>query len=137
IKNKTGNAFRVFSPFWRCCLAQPDPAKPLPMPKHLLPPAHWPQSLRLEALELLPRINWAGGLQATWQPGEIGAAENLHSFVADSLTEYANQRNRPDIRGTSRLSPHLHFGEVSPRQVWHAVAKAASKRGHSLASFRN
>ena len=127
VQNQSGKPFQVFTPFWRHCLSQPDPAEPLPAPKHLPAPAKWPKSLALNELELEPKINWTGGLRAAWQPGEAGAAENLRRFLAQAFDGYPDQRNRPDLAGTSRLSPHLHFGEIGPRQVWQAVRRCVEK----------
>jgi deoxyribodipyrimidine photo-lyase len=122
IQNQSRKPFQVFTPFWNHCLAKGDPSAPLPAPGALTSPARWPESLQLEELELEPRIKWAEGIRAAWQPGELGAAKHLKQFLADAFPDYTNQRNRPDLRGTSRLSPHLHFGELSPRQIWQAVA---------------
>ena len=118
IQNQSGKPFQVFTPFWRHCLSKPDPAEPLPVPKHIASPARWPKSLALAELGLEPRINWAEGLCEVWQPGETGAREALKKFLAGAFDDYAEQRNRPDVVGTSRLSPHFHFGESAPRQVW-------------------
>lgn len=65
--------------------------------------------------------DWAGGLRDAWNPGEAGALARLERFLADSLSRYAHRRDIPGEAGTSRLSPHLHFGEIGPRQVWHAA----------------
>jgi deoxyribodipyrimidine photo-lyase len=127
VQNQSGKPFQVFTPFWKHCLAQPDPPAPLPAPRRLPAPAQWPGSLALEELELEPRIKWAEGLRAAWQPGEVGAAARLSDFLAKACAGYSEQRNRPDRVGTSRLSPHLHFGEIGPRQVWHAVRRAAER----------
>lgn len=127
IQNQSGKPFQVFTPFWKNCLTKPDPAEPLPAPKSLPAPERWPQSLALEELELEPKIKWAEGLRAAWQPGEAGAAKMLKSFLASAFVDYTDKRNRPDLRGTSRLSPHLHFGEISPRQIWHGVRQSAEK----------
>jgi deoxyribodipyrimidine photo-lyase len=82
--------------------------------------------------------DWTSGLRESWIPGEASAAKRLANFVDGSLTGYANDRDRPDIDGTSRLSPHLRFGEISPFQIWHA-AKSAQERGdangHDTAKF--
>src|SRR6185369_235739 len=121
IQNKSENPFQVFTPFWKHCLAKPDPVKPLPAPGSLTAPGHWPQSLALDELELEPKINWTEGMRATWQPGETGALSRLENFLTSAFSDYKNNRNRPDLTGTSRLSPYLHFGEISPRQIWHAV----------------
>ena len=125
IRNQSGRPFQVFTPFWRHCLARSGPAQPLPAPRQLAAPKRWPESLPLAALELEPSIDWAKGLRAAWRPGEAGAQWQLRRFVNRALLDYGDQRNRPDLVGTSRLSPHLHFGEITPRQIWHAVRRRA------------
>jgi deoxyribodipyrimidine photo-lyase len=139
IQNQSGKPFQVFTPFWKHCLTLPEPTKPLPAPRQIPAPSRWPASLRLEDLQLEPVPDWAGGLRASWQPGTEGAAKQLSRFLKDAFADYANSRNEPALRGTSRLSPHLHFGEISPRQIWHAVKRAndaseatKSKRGALL-----
>jgi deoxyribodipyrimidine photo-lyase len=125
IRNQSGKPFRVFTPFWKHCLAQPDPAEVLSAPKKLFAPKIWPTSLTLAELELAPRLGLAKGLEAAWQPGEQGANARLKKFLHSALEDYTAHRNRPDLAGTSRLSPHLHFGEISPRQIWHGLREAA------------
>jgi deoxyribodipyrimidine photo-lyase len=125
IANRSGKPFQVFTPFWRYCRTQAEPAAPLLAPRRLTGPGKWPRSLALAALELEPKIDWAGGIRNAWQPGERGAQTRLRRFIDDAFAEYDELRNRPDLPGTSRLSPHLHFGEVSPGQVWHALKQAA------------
>ncbi len=137
IQNQSRKPFQVFTPFWRHCLNQPDPSEPLAAPKTLTAPDVWPKSLTLDELELEPRLNWAEGFRAVWQPGEAGAADALKKFLAQAFDSYFDQRNRPDIVGTSRLSPHLHFGEISPRQVWHGLVCMASKRGLPVEVWRS
>ena len=129
IQNRSGKPFQVFTPFWKNCLNQPDPAGPLSAPKNVLAPARWPMSLALDELQLEPKINWTAGMRDAWQPGEAGSLKNLKRFLTNGFDDYAVQRNRPDVVGTSRLSPHLHFGEISPRQIWHAVRRYAGWRG--------
>lgn len=136
VQNQSGRPFQVFTPFWKHCLAKPDPVPPLPAPRNLPAPVRWPKSLSLGALELEPKINWAADMKAVWQPGETGARAGLRSFLAAGLDHYADGRNRPDQPGTSRLSPHLHFGEISPRQIWHAVRQHAEARGIPEARWR-
>jgi len=136
IQNQSKKPFQVFTPFWKHCLTKPDPAEPLPAPTNLPAPSKWPKSLALDELELEPKINWADGLRAAWQPGEAGAIANLNRFLSKAFDDYANQRNRPDVTGTSRLSPHLHFGEISPRQVWHGLRRMAVKRGLPVECWR-
>ena len=81
--------------------------------------------MSIGALGLLPAIDWAGTLRKTWSPGAVGAEKRLERFVERSVADYHRERDRPDHDGTSALSPHLHFGEISPRRVWHAVRAAA------------
>ena len=117
VRNQAGRSFQVFTPFWKTCLASGEPSAPLPAPRRLSAPPRRPASLPLAALDLEPRLAWTAGLRAAWQPGAAGALAELRRFLRDGLLTYAEGRNRPDLVGTSRLSPHLHFGEISPRQV--------------------
>jgi deoxyribodipyrimidine photo-lyase len=82
----------------------------------------------LEALQLEPTIDWAAGIRKAWSPGAAGAAAELDRFLEEAVHAYPGDRDRPDRAGTSRLSPHLHFGEIGPRSVWHAV-KAHAELG--------
>ena len=75
----------------------------------------------LTSLDLLPSINWDATIEKEWSPGEDGAADNLADFIENSARKYKDGRDIPSANGTSRLSPHLHFGEVSPNQVWYAI----------------
>jgi deoxyribodipyrimidine photo-lyase len=77
--------------------------------------------LELPELGLEPVVDWADGLSKTWHPGESGAKNQLKRFQKEPIEEYPSGRDQPGVVGTSRLSPHLHFGEISPRQVWRAV----------------
>jgi deoxyribodipyrimidine photo-lyase len=114
----SGTPFKVYAPFFRALTDY------LPPPDLLLAPtaidAVTAPSDRLEDWRLLPtRPDWATGF-ADWRPGEAGAAALLDAF-GDHAPHYARRRDLPSETGTSSLSPHLHFGEVSPRQVWHAL----------------
>lgn len=119
--NQQGRPFQVFSAYWRARLKMAEPERAVSAINKLQAPGNWPTSLAVDKLELAPRENWADGLQAAWRPGEQGAREQLSRFLTKGFAEYATDRDFPDRTGTSRLSPHLHFGEISPRQVWHAV----------------
>jgi deoxyribodipyrimidine photo-lyase len=123
----TERPFQVFSAFWKTCLSQPAPAAPQAAPKRLGVPASWPKSLELSELKLEPESNWASGFRSVWNPGEPGASEVLKRFVRSRLNDYPRERDRPDHTGTSRMSPHLHFGEISPRRTWHEINKAKSE----------
>ncbi|MCA9067293.1 MAG: deoxyribodipyrimidine photo-lyase [Planctomycetaceae bacterium] len=121
IRTKQGDPYRVFTPFWKRCQDRDEPREPLPAPEKLASPKSWPNSEELDTFELEPKIDWAGGMQETWTPGEDGADERLTRFLQQSAKNYKTQRDYPGERGTSELSPHLHFGEISPYQIWHAV----------------
>jgi deoxyribodipyrimidine photo-lyase len=121
ILNQSGQPFQVFTAFWRACLARPTPLPSKNSPKRLLSPNKWPHSLDLAILRLEPAVDWASGFREIWQPGESGAGRQLKRFREEALAAYPVDRDRPGVLGTSRLSPHLHFGEMSPGQVWRAV----------------
>lgn len=122
VRNREGRPFQVFTPFWRACQDLPAPPIPTAAPTRIPAPPTWPHSLELAALALLPKHDWAPGLRETWQPGEPTAQRAFETFAAGPIDAYALDRDRPAIPGTSRLSPHLHFGEISARQIWHALA---------------
>jgi deoxyribodipyrimidine photo-lyase len=126
VRGDKDRPYRVFTPFWRACQKLAPPPAPLPGPEQLpAVPSSLPR-VPLESLGLLPRSSWDGGLRRTWKPGEGGALTQLAAFLEEGLADYAAYRDRPDIAGTSRLSPYLHFGEISVRQVYHAVQSLAA-----------
>ena len=126
VRTKAGDPFRVFTPFYRACLAAAAPRAPLAAPARIPAPVAWPDSERLEDWRLRPTApDWAQGLRARWRPGGAGAKARLEAFLDERLAGYAHDRDRPDRDGTSSLSAHLHFGEISPRQVWHGVRHLA------------
>ncbi|HEX7882284.1 MAG TPA: deoxyribodipyrimidine photo-lyase [Afipia sp.] len=128
LRNKEGRGLRVFTPFWKRVLSLGDPPQPLPAPKTL---QAGPKiaSDDLASWKLEPtRPDWAGGLRETWTPGEPAAQARLKDFLDNDVADYASLRDRPDRDGTSRLSPYLRFGEISPRQVWHAANFAAARK---------
>lgn len=115
-----GKPYRVFTPFHKACQRCGEPAMPVPAPDRL--PAVSPDidSLDLNSLALLPAIPWDQGMAAHWTPGETGAANLLAAFACDPVRDYDTLRDIPGQDGTSRLSPYLHHGELSPRQVYWA-----------------
>jgi deoxyribodipyrimidine photo-lyase len=129
IQNKSGRPFQVFTPYWKHCQALAEPSPPLRSPAHIPAPRSWPATEPLEALELLPQVPWADGLRGAWEPGSAGGEALLQRFLNEALRGYDVGRDRPDLAGTSRLSPHMHFGEISPRQVWWAVRTALAGAG--------
>jgi len=123
VANKAGNPFQIFTPFWKACLVLSEPPSPLPPPGCLLGPQRWPAALSMRELALEPHMDWAAGLRETWRPGEQGAGDQLQHFLEAAALAYARGRDQLDTFGTSRLSPHLRFGEIGPRQIWHAIRK--------------
>jgi deoxyribodipyrimidine photo-lyase len=131
VRTAANGDFKVFTAFWRACRSLASPSAPLPAPKNLRPLAKWPAGDKLASWKLLPAApDWAGGLRATWTPGEAAAQQRLSHFLDETLQRYRESRDLPAQAGTSRLSPHLAFGEISPRQIW----RAAALRGHSAAT---
>ncbi|MBA5776441.1 deoxyribodipyrimidine photo-lyase [Stappia sp. F7233] len=129
VKTSSGGPFRVFTPFWKALRAHYVPAKPISEPSTLEGSTASIPSLRLEDMDLLPRKpDWANGLRGTWCPGEAGARDRLQRFLADGFAQYADCRDFPAAGATSMLSPHLRFGEISPRRIWHAASLAAARR---------
>jgi deoxyribodipyrimidine photo-lyase len=119
--NQSGRPYQVYTAFLRNLLHVTDPATPLSPPRKLRAPQPWPQSASLNSLQLLPKVRWDQGLEANWTPGEAAALAHLKRFCDRELADYRQARDLPARMGTSRLSPHLHFGEIGPRQIWHAL----------------
>ena len=125
IKTGSGGPYRVYTPFMRALLAAGISTELAQTPKSIKQPVAYPDSEDLVDWSLLPtKPDWSAGLRETWTPGSAGAATRLDTFVSSgNVDEYDEQRNRPDLDTTSRLSPHLRFGEISPRQVWKRVSE--------------
>ncbi|WP_291842361.1 deoxyribodipyrimidine photo-lyase [Maricaulis sp.] len=127
--NGSGAPYRVFTPFWKSALKTLEPRAPLPAPTRL-PAGPEIASEALDSWNLLPRApDWSTGFDADWTPGEDAAHARLDSFLANALGQYPEDRDRPDIEGTSRLSPHLAWGEISPRTIWHRARAQAEQTG--------
>ncbi|MFS8063204.1 MAG: cryptochrome/photolyase family protein [Luteimonas sp.] len=126
VETKTGDPYRVFTPFWRTALSQWRLPATFPAPDALPAVAELPGAVSIESLGLAPRLPWDSGFWQTWVPGEQGAHQALRRFREQALQHYALARDRPDQIGTSRLSPHLHFGEVSVWQAVRAIDEVAS-----------
>lgn len=120
IKNKSGAPYKIFTPFYKRAVAL-TVDKPVPAPGKLMAPGERAKGVVLSSLGLEPKIDWAAGLRETWKPGEVSAAARLDGFMGDGLKHYGTERDIPSHEGTSRLSPHLHFGEISPRSVYHTI----------------
>jgi deoxyribodipyrimidine photo-lyase len=128
IRTGAGGPYKIYSPFQRALFDRMPPPDPLPAPDALTPPSQWPASDSLDSWSLLPtKPDWASGFGAEWTPGEAGAHERLTDF-SGRCGGYADGRNLPSHEGSSRLSPHLHFGEISPATVWHASDDATYRK---------
>ena len=121
ILNRTGGVYSMFTPFWKRLLTMPDPGARVPRPARIRAPETWPQSTDVNALQLVAPDDNTEQLEQYWQPGEGGARKTLERFLVRGLEGYGDLRNRPGVAGTSRLSPHLHFGEISVRRLWRDV----------------
>ena len=133
VRTKTGGIYGVYTPFANACRARGGIAEPLPVPDRAQA-APAPPSDELDNWQLLPRHpDWAGGMREAWVPGEATAQRQLANFLASTLARYKTGRNLPGEDGTSRLSAHLHWGEISPRQVWHGAR--ALPAGDGLATY--
>ncbi|MBO1326765.1 DNA photolyase family protein [Acetobacter sp. TBRC 12305] len=136
VQTRAGGRFRVYTAWWRAVCEMGDPACPLAAPERLCS-APVPEVLAgrttVDALALLPKTpDWAAGLRAEWHPGEEKAQDYLGAFLNDTLEGYATLRDRPAGVSTSRLSPYLRFGHLSPRQVWHATKRAVQTASHEI-----
>jgi deoxyribodipyrimidine photo-lyase len=127
VRNGSGTYFKVYTPFSRACFAKGEPRalKPKPALKFA---THDLRSDRLEDWKLLPtKPDWSGTMNSFWTVSEEGAQERLKQFLADGINRYAEGRDRTDEDNTSRLSPYLHWGNISPHQVWHAARHTMEK----------
>jgi deoxyribodipyrimidine photo-lyase len=119
--NLSNKPYRVYTPYMRRMVHTLDPPPALRAPSKLKAPSQWPRSTPLASLDLMPRINWYAGLAERWRPGEHNAHATLERFIDRALATYKQNRDAPAVDSTSGLSPHLHFGEIGPRQIWHAL----------------
>lgn len=123
VRTGNGSMYRIYTPFMRAVMEQMPPPEPGPASAQIGSPATWPASDSLEDWSLLPAgPDWAARFADHWTPGEAGAGAHVASFL-NKAADYERARNLPSQDGTSRLSPHLHFGEVSPAYVWHRIGQ--------------
>ncbi|HTI02264.1 MAG TPA: deoxyribodipyrimidine photo-lyase [Acidisoma sp.] len=133
LKTQTGKPYGVFTPFSKTFEREVHVRPPAPTPGRL-PGAELPPSERLDDWGLLPAIPWDADMAQEWTPGEGGAAARLDRFVEEAAAHYATDRDFMARPGTSMLSPHLHWGEISPWQVWDALDRAEGPGG--VAAYR-
>lgn len=137
LKTGAGKPYGVFTPFWKAMLALGAPPAPLPAPTQAAKPDIVPPSDALSDWQLLPvKPDWAVGFRTAWTPGEDGARACWAAFAEDGLNGYGRRRDFPGDNGVSRLSTHLHFGEVSPRQLWQAAKSLPDQAEDALAFLR-
>jgi deoxyribodipyrimidine photo-lyase len=154
LRTGSGGPYKVFTPYWRAFQALGDPRPPLAAPRRIPAPVTWPGGPSWEAVAGLlaaPSRDGiptgdrmpgpSGDLAKVWSPGSEAALRALRTFLEDSLAEYPEARDTPADPGTSHLSPHLHFGEITPRQIFHAASAAGGlapslARGAAAATFR-
>ncbi|UCB56049.1 MAG: deoxyribodipyrimidine photo-lyase [Thiotrichales bacterium] len=126
ITKTDGGPYRVFTPYWKACIKAGMAGSFSASPEHMPAVSKKIKSAKIESLELLPKIGWAASFADYWQPGEAGAHQSLDRFLENTVNNYGDDRDRPDLDGTSRLSPHLHFGEISPQQIIEKTTMAVS-----------
>ena len=129
-KGASAQPYKVFTPYWNACLKQGLDHAPLAAPRRLPPHPASVNTLDIDALHLLPHIPWDSGFAHAWTVGEAAAWRRLHAFFEHGLRQYAEGRNLPAQSFSSRLSPHLAFGEISPRQVVHSLRAWQAEHGH-------
>jgi deoxyribodipyrimidine photo-lyase len=128
IKTQQATPFKVFTPFWRACSSQLHTLlPPQAAPKAIASLSAPLKSSSIDSLKLLPAINWDAAFYKTWAPGEIGAQRQLKRFLSSACEDYKTSRDLPAVAGTSKLSPHLHFGEITPRQIYASLQADATE----------
>ena len=128
VQNLSGLPYKVFTPFWRSCRAKPAPAVPQPLAKTACWSEETIASDELDSWQLCPeQPNWAAQWPESWAPGSAGAKRKLEAFLKEGIRNYSEGRDHPAMDCTTRLSPHLHYGEISPREVWHRVCYAGAE----------
>ncbi len=138
IQKSDGTHYRVFTPFYRRgCLAATPPRKPLAAPTDIKYSQQIIKSKNctLPELELLPMHKWSRSILNEWKIGEQDAAQTLTEFLENGISSYKTGRNIPSQKSVSRLSPRLHFGELSPNQVWYASQDVIEPGDSNLDSF--
>ncbi len=134
LRTKSDAPYQVFTPFWRSARQTLEFSPPVPAPPRLPAPPTWPESLSIEDLCLETKLDWKEGLAAEWDPGEQAALQAWEEFLGTGIGHYRETRNLPSQRGTSRLSPYLHHGEISPRRIY---AEAETERARPCKRPKN
>lgn len=127
--------YKVFTPYSRAGFRLGDPPHPVERTQAVPTKGGDDRDDGVDSLRLLPRVHWDAGLYEHWQPGEAAAWRRVETFIETCAGDYGGTRDHPGIDGASRLSPHLHFGEISPRALWHVVLQAMSSEGKEQAAY--
>lgn len=127
LRNRADKPFLVFTPFWKHCIttspSAPVTADTSPVPSSFVPPS----SIPLSNLNLTPAIPWDKGLSEAWKPTRTAGLAQLNQ-TPSKTDHYLIRRDQPEYDGTSRLSPYLHFGQLSPREVYHQIRSASPNK---------
>ncbi len=136
VLKKDGTPYKVFTPFYRRgCLSAEAPRTPLAKPNKMTFVDNKMPSYKLEELGLLPHIPWDKTVIQHWDSSEKGAEDAMVTFLEQGIRNYKEGRNLPAKANTSRLSPYLHFGQISPNQVWHQSLNR--EQNHHLETFQS
>lgn len=137
VSTGSGNPYKVYTPFWKNVkdrsVQRPEESDLTNLQNR--GPEKWPSSLRLGAFNLLPEARWYEKLESVWTPSELSARQRLQQFIKEDLEDYTDNRNFPSVSGTSGLSPYLHFGHISPRQIWWTVKDSGKASGKGGTTF--
>ncbi len=127
VLNKSNLPFKVFSPFWKKCLSVAEPSKPLPIPNKIISIEKKIKSLEIRDLNLREKDQWALKINNYWDFNYGFAQKKFNSFLENNFNDYCETRNFPSIDGTSKLSPYLHYGQISPNQIFYELSKSVHK----------
>jgi deoxyribodipyrimidine photo-lyase len=137
VRTAVGSAYKIYTPYWRALQNHLPPPRPRPCPQEVDAPESWPESDDLDSWALLPtQPNWAIRFADEWLPGEENALRVAGEFALQS-DRYLTRRDLPSELGTSRLSPHLRFGEISPRHVWHSLPAEGGEKFQKELAWRD
>ena len=129
VLNGKNEPYRVYTPFYNACVKMSPPRLPVGEPTSLPEVSKTIQSIQIKELNLSPSLAWDAEFPALWVPGEVSAIARLKQFLSKGISDYSLQRDFPAVDGTSLLSPHLHFGEISVFQIWQAISKSVGDLG--------
>ena len=131
VLNKSNLPFKVFSPFWKKCLSVAEPSKPLPIPNKIISIEKKIKSLEIRDLNLREKEQWALKINNYWDFNNGFAQKKINSFLENNFNGYCETRNFPSIDGTSKLSPYLHYGQISPNQIFYELSKSGHENWKS------